>query len=128
MKTLIEVRFEDTNEVRELPAVSAKPDSYFAIAAIFGHDMKVPQDVPGYEMELGGYGWVARKLNTEPLTRTEYDRRFAATQDTTEGFTDAQLDAINNAVFAEVEGLDLLALDTADEVQNTMDRVLNNAN
>ena len=34
------------------------------------------------------------------MTRDQFDARFAATQENTEGYTDAQLAAINDAVFA----------------------------
>ena len=41
------------------------------------------------------------------MTRLEFDDKFAATQDSASGFTDAQLAEINDAVFDKVAGLDL---------------------
>lgn len=40
------------------------------------------------------------------MTRQEFDDRFAASQESVRGFTDAQLGAINDAVFDKVGGLD----------------------
>jgi hypothetical protein len=63
------------------------------------------------------------------MTRDEFDHRYAATQDNTEGFTDAELERINDAVFAEVSDLELEPWSgnrtTSDHVQNMMDRKLN---
>lgn len=41
------------------------------------------------------------------MNRTDFDRRFAATDNDTDGYTAAQIVAINDAVFAEVAALDL---------------------
>lgn len=42
----------------------------------------------------------------QTMTRHEFDRLYAATQDNTEGYTDAQLATINDAVFDDVQHLD----------------------
>jgi hypothetical protein len=63
------------------------------------------------------------------MTRDEFDHRYAATQDNTEGFTNAELERINDAVFAEVADLELGPGSenqaASDHVQNMMDRKLN---
>jgi hypothetical protein len=61
------------------------------------------------------------------MTRNEFDARFAATQDTTEGYTDEQLTALNDAVFAEVCDLDPTPWrdDVSETVQVVMERLMN---
>jgi hypothetical protein len=43
------------------------------------------------------------------MTRQEFDENLAATQDTTEGYTNVQLSEINDTVFEQVRELDIEA-------------------
>lgn len=61
------------------------------------------------------------------MTRTEFDRNFAATRSNTEGFSDAALSTINDAVFATVAELDLDDAITFSHVRNMFDRQFNNS-
>jgi hypothetical protein len=59
------------------------------------------------------------------MTRNEFDSRFAASQDTTSGWSDEELEEINDAVFAEVSEMDLYNDITDSHVKNMMARVMN---
>lgn len=58
------------------------------------------------------------------MTRQEFNSKFAATQDTVEGFTDEQLVRINDAVFAGVADLELDGEITEDHLKTLFDREL----
>jgi hypothetical protein len=59
------------------------------------------------------------------MTRQEFDRRFAATLDNTEGYSEAALAEINDAVFARVADLDVTS-DLADnEAKNAFTSAMN---
>jgi len=59
------------------------------------------------------------------MTREEFDRNFAASRDNTKGFTDAQLDALNNDAFALVADMDMRDDITADHAKTVMDDLMN---
>jgi len=59
------------------------------------------------------------------MTRTEFDARFAATEQNTEGYSASALAEINDAVFARVAGLDLDDESLSDEVKNGFAREMN---
>lgn len=62
------------------------------------------------------------------MTRQEFDATFAANQDTTEGFSDSDLRAVNDAVFAEVAEMDVDGDITQDHVKNMFAREFNARN
>lgn len=57
------------------------------------------------------------------MDRADFDRHFAATENTTEGYSDADLAVINDAVFAEVADCDINDLYVASTVSNMFGRV-----
>lgn len=59
------------------------------------------------------------------MTRNEFNAHFAATMNTTEGFTQDELDEINDAVFNEVCELNWDDPDTDGYVQNMFAREFN---
>jgi hypothetical protein len=67
----------------------------------------------------------SRKPKGQTMTREEFDRRFAASQDTTEGYTDAELDGVNDKVYAEVQKMEDYTSDKVrHEIQNMIDHEL----
>jgi hypothetical protein len=64
-------------------------------------------------------------LGDTNMTREEFDQYFAATQDTTEGFTDGQLDALNDDVWEEIRMLEMDEEVTAEHAKTVMNRIMN---
>jgi hypothetical protein len=64
-------------------------------------------------------------LGDTNMTREEFDQHFAATQDTTEGFTDGQLDALNDDVWEEIRMLEMDEEVTAEHAKTVMNRIMN---
>jgi hypothetical protein len=56
------------------------------------------------------------------MTRSDFDHLFAASQATTNGFSDAELRAINDAVFAAVQHMDVEDRATEDVVKFRFDQ------
>lgn len=59
------------------------------------------------------------------MTRAQFDARYAATQDNTEGFTAQELAEINDEVFAAVADLDVDADDVQQIVKSASDQAFN---
>lgn len=59
------------------------------------------------------------------MTRDQFDARYAATQETTQGYTDDELDEINAEVFAAVEEIDADDEDASQWVKSAFDAAHN---
>ncbi len=56
------------------------------------------------------------------MTRNEFDRYYAATQMNTEGYSDDQINILNDRVFARVADLELEDYDTENTVKCVSDQ------